>query len=285
MKKQHRFLLLMIPLVVILTGCGEQTPITPDPSGIWDWVVYGLAQLIVQLGHIFGDNIGWGLVLATLIVRIAMVPLYRKQIKSTEAMNKIQPEMKKIQDKYKNVAKDDREAQMRQQQEMSALYKRYNVNPLAGCLPLLIQMPILFAFYDAIRGLLLNGQYMTPPGPNNQGLLNLTDGIGMSSQFLGFELGERVIVFAILAALTTWLSSKLSMMGTETPKGAAGDVSKSMLTVMPFMILMMGFTLPGALSIYWLIGNLVTIGQTVYFKRDKIFNSRRKEIASSNTKK
>ncbi len=277
MKKQHRFLLLMLPLVVMLTGCGTPVPLTPDPSGIWDTAVYWLAQLIVQLGHIFGENIGWGLVFATLIVRVAMIPLYRKQIRSTEAMNKVQPEMKKIQDKYKNVAKDDKEAQMRQQQEMSALYQRHGVNPLAGCLPLLIQMPILFAFYDAIQGLLINGQYMDPVQAANQGLINLGGG-DMASTLLGFDLGVPVILFAILAGLTTWISTKLSMAGTETPEGTAGDISKSMLTVMPIMIFVMGLTLPGALSIYWLVGNLVTIAQTAYFKRDKIFNSRRVEL-------
>ncbi len=275
MKKQHRLLLLMMPLVVMLSGCGSPAPITTEPSGLWDWMVYILAQLIVQLGHIFGENIGWGLVFATLIVRIAMIPLYRKQIKSTEAMNKVQPEMKKIQDKYKNVAKDDKEAQMRQQQEMSALYQRHGVNPLAGCLPLLIQMPILFAFYDAIQGLLINGTYTNEAV--NQGLINLGGG-AMSSSLFGFELGERVILFAILAGATTWLSTKLSMAGTETPKGTAGDVSKTMLTVMPIMIFVMGLSLPGALSIYWLVGNLVTIAQTAYFKRDKLFNSRRAEL-------
>lgn len=279
MKKQHRFLLLMMPLVVMLTGCGTPVPLTTDPSGIWDWGVYLLAQLIVQLGHIFGDNIGWGLVLATLIVRVAMIPLYRKQIRSTEAMNKIQPEMKKIQDKYKNIDKSDKDAQMRQQQEMSALYKRYGVNPLAGCLPLIIQMPILFAFYDAIQGLLMNGTYVGEAA--NIGLMNLTHGVGMSSQFLGFELSDRVLLFAILAALTTWISTKLSMLGTETPEGAAGDVSKSMLTIMPIMILFMGWTLPGALSIYWLVGNLVTIAQTAYFKRDKIFNAKRADLMNN----
>ncbi len=275
MKKQHRLLLLMMPLVVMLSGCGSPAPITTEPGGLWDWMVYILAQLIVQLGHIFGENIGWGLVFATLIVRVAMIPLYRKQIKSTEAMNKVQPEMKKIQDKYKNVAKDDKEAQMRQQQEMSALYQRHGVNPLAGCLPLLIQMPILFAVYDAIQGLLINGTYTNEAV--NQGLINLGGG-AMSSTLFGFELGERVILFAILAGATTWLSTKLSMAGTETPKGAAGDVSKTMLTVMPIMIFVMGLSLPGALSIYWLVGNLVTIAQTAYFKRDKLFNSRRAEL-------
>lgn len=277
MKKQHRFLLLMLPLVVILTGCGTPTPIDVDPSGIWNIAVYWLAKMIVQLGHIFGENIGWGLVFATLIVRVAMIPLYRKQIRSTEAMNKVQPEMKKIQEKYKNVAKDDKEAQMRQQQEMSALYQRHGVNPLAGCLPLLIQMPILFAFYDAIQGLLINGQYMNPVQAANQGLINLGGG-DMSSTLLGFDLGSRVILFAVLAGATTWFSTKLSMAGQETPEGTAGDISKSMLTIMPIMILVMGLTLPGALSIYWVVGNIVTIAQTAYFKRDKLFNSRRAKL-------
>ncbi len=278
MKKQHRFLLLMIPLVIMLTGCGTPEPLTTDPSGIWDWSVYLLAQLMVQLGHIFGDNIGWGLVLATLVVRILMIPLYRKQIKSTEAMNKIQPEMKKIQDKYKNTPKGDREAQMKQQQEMSALYQRHGVNPLAGCLPLLIQMPILFAFYDAIQGLLINGTFV---GLEAQaGLMNLTNGEGMSTTFIGFELADRVILFAFLAAFTTWIATKISMYGSQTPEGAAGDVSKMMLTFMPLMIFFMGWTLPGALSIYWLVGNLVTIGQTTYFKRDILFNKKRNELKS-----
>ncbi len=276
MKKQYRFLLLMIPLVIVLSGCSTPMPITTDPSGIWDWSVYLLAQLIVQLGHLFGDNVGWGLVFATLIVRVAMIPLYRKQIKSTEAMNKIQPELKKIQNKYKNTPKSDKEAQMRQQQEMTALYQRHGVNPLAGCLPLLIQMPILFAFYDAIQGLLINGAYVDQVP--EIGLLNLTNGVGMSTQFLGFELADRVILFAFLAAFTTWAATKLSMLGTETPEGTAGDISKSMLTVMPVLIFFMGWQFPGALSIYWLVGNLITILQTTYFKRDKIFNSQRNKI-------
>lgn len=276
MKKQTKFLMLMLPLVILLTGCGTPEPITTDPSGIWGRAVYLLAQLIVQLGRLMGNNIGWGLVLATLIIRGAMIPLYRKQIKTTEAMNKIQPEMKKIQNKYKKFDKSDREAQMRQQQELSALYKRHGVNPFAGCLPLLIQMPILFAFYDAIRGLLLNGKYTHEVA--NAGLLNLTHGIDMSQTFLGFDLGASVILFAILAALTTWLSTKLSMIGAPQTEGTAADVTKSMLMVMPVMILFMGVTLPGALSIYWLVGNLVTIFQTLYFKRDQIFNARRDQL-------
>lgn len=276
MKKQHRFLLLMLPLVVMLTGCSTPAPITTDPSGIWSTAIYWLAKLIVSLGHLMGDNIGWGVIFATLIVRCAMIPLYKTQIKSTETMNKMQPEMKKIQEKYKNSPKSDKEAQMRQQQEMQALYQRHGANPLAGCLPLIIQMPILIAFYDAIRGLLVNGTYVNQAP--DIGLMNLTNGVGMNSQLFGFELGERVILFAVLAGLTTWISTKLSMMGTETPKGAAGDVSKTMLTFMPIMIFVMGLSLPGALSIYWVVGNLVTIGQTAYFKRDKIFNSRRNEL-------
>lgn len=278
MKKQLKLLVLLVPLVLILSGCSSTEPITTDPSGIWEWLVYVLALLIVKLGQIFGNNIGWGLVLATLIVRIAMIPLYKTQIKSSEAMTKIQPELKKLQEKYKNVARDDREGQMRQQQEMSALYKRYNVSPLSGCLPMLIQMPVLFAFYGAIRGLLINGMYSQPVQAANQGLLNLTGGVEMNSKFLGFELGERVILFAILAAVTTWASTKLSMMGAPKTEGAAADVSNSMLKVMPIMILFMGWSLPGALSIYWVVGNLVTLGQTLYFKRETIFNKKRSEV-------
>lgn len=273
MKKKYRLFVLILPLVLLLSGCGANGPITTGPSGLWNWFVYLLAQIIVQLGHIFGNNIGWGVIFSTLIVRCVMIPLYRQQNKATENMNAIQPELKKIQEKYKKVSKSDKNAQMHEQQEIQAVYKQYGVNPMAGCFPILIQIPLMIAFYDAIQGLLIAGKYTTPAQAANQGLLNLTGGVGMTSTLLGFNLDERVIVFAILAGVTTFISTKLSMAGSEQPKGTAGDVSKGMLTIMPIMIFVMGMTLPGALSIYWLVGNLVTIAQTVFFKRDKLFNT------------
>lgn len=95
MKQLCKLFVLLLPLVILLSGCGATEPITTDPSGIWNWFVYLLAQMIVQLGYIFGNNIGWGLVCSTLIVRCIMIPLYSQQNKATENMNYIQPEIKK----------------------------------------------------------------------------------------------------------------------------------------------------------------------------------------------
>lgn len=269
---KFKLILLLIPMTLILTGC-DNSPITENPSGIWDWLVYGLAQLIIVLGKVFGNNVGWGIVASTIVFRVLMIPLFRKQTQSTAKMQEVQPEIKKINEKYKN--KKDRETQAKKNQEIQALYKRHGVNPLSGCLPLLLQMPLLFAYYDAVTGLLINGKYDDTTDVAYQGLINLGAG-DMTQQLLGFDLAEPVIFFAIIAAVTTYFSSKLSMAGQN--KSQANDMMKSMTIVMPIMIFVMGITLPGALSIYWATSNSITIAQTAYFKRDVLFNTNTKAI-------
>jgi YidC/Oxa1 family membrane protein insertase len=166
----------------------------------------------------------------------------------------LKPEMDKIKKKYEG--KTDQESKMKMQQDTSALYKRHGINPLAGCLPLLVQMPLLFAFYAAISNLLVY-----------EGLA-LYGASDMSQSFLLWSsLGEPVILFAVLAAITTYMTTALSTYGTDQ---ADNQMMKTMKYVMPGMILVMGLSFPGALSLYWLIGNVFTIVQTLIIKRDDI---------------
>lgn len=263
--KNKKLVLLLLPVLVILSGCGvtENHLVGPDASGIWDTIVMLFSKGIIYLGSFLGNNIIMGLIAMTILFRLALVPLYKKQIKSSADMAKIQPEIKKIQAKYKN--KKEVEDKRKMQMEMQSLYSRHNINPLAGCLPILIQMPLLFAFYDAIQNLLIYDG------------LPLYGAQGMARGFLIWpNFGKPIVIMAILAAVTTYFSTVVSTIGTDTT-GTSSTMMKQMKIIMPIMILIMGLTLPGALSIYWVISNSATILQTVILKRDVISAERQKK--------
>lgn len=114
------------------------------------WVWVKIHDFLVLLGFSSGSGVAWviSIVLLTIIVRILILPLFLKQIKSSRAMQAIQPEVKLLQEKYKG--KTDQASRVKQSEETQALYKKYGVSPFASCLPLLVQLPILFAMYRAI---------------------------------------------------------------------------------------------------------------------------------------
>lgn len=240
MSRRTLSMLMLTLLVLILSGCNPQTaaPIGPDATGIWDkYLVYPLSWLIKESASVLGNNYGLGILVATVIIRLIVLPLMVKQIKSSKKMQELQPEMQKIREKYKN---DPQKAQ----QETMAIFQKNGVNPLAGCLPMLVQMPILIAFYHAIiRTAEINSQ-----------------------TFLWLTLGEKdpYYILPIVAAITTYLQSK--MMG-QTTQG--NPQMQMMLVMMPLMILAIAVTLPSALSLYWVYGNLFTIVQTYFLYRDK----------------
>lgn len=239
MSRRTLSMLLLASMVLLLSGCNPATaaPIGPESTGIWDkYFVYPLSWLIKESALLLGNNFGLGILVATVIIRLIVLPLMIKQIKSSKRMQELQPEMQKIREKYKN---DPQKAQM----ETMALFQREGVNPMAGCLPILIQMPILIAFYHAIiRTHEINTQ-----------------------SFLWMELGAKdpYYILPVIAAITTYLQSK--MMG-QTTQG--NPQMQMMMVIMPLMVLAIGVTLPSALSLYWVYGNLFTIVQTYFLYRD-----------------
>jgi YidC/Oxa1 family membrane protein insertase len=238
-------------LVLVLSGCNPKAagPIGPDATGLWDkYLVWPLSWLIKESALILGGSYGLGILVATIIIRLLVLPLMVKQIKSSKKMQELQPELTKIREKYKN---DPQKAQ----QETMILFQKNNVNPLAGCLPMLVQMPILIAFYHAIIR---------------------TNEISQHT-FLWMSLGEKdpYYILPVIAAVTTYLQSK--MMGTATQNNPQMQM---MLIMMPLMILAIAVTLPSALSLYWVYGNLFTIVQTYFLYRDKGKELRPKEGTS-----
>lgn len=211
------------------------------------------------LGMIYAivADYGVSIILFTIFVKLLLMPLSIAQIKSTKNMSKIQPEVKKLQEKYKN----DKETLNIKTME---LYKEYKINPLAGCLPLLIQLPIIFGLFAALRDpvkYVFAGDAVAASAALNKGFLWITD-LG-APDFLGPMLGINEGIMAalpgilpIIAAATTYLQMHASGSGTQD-----NPTMKSMVYTMPLMILFMGRTLASGLMLYWIVGNIIQIGQ------------------------
>jgi len=197
------------------------------------FVLTGLHNITVSAGFI---SYGWSIVLLTILVKMILYPLTVKQVKSMKAMQELSPKMKKIQEKYK----DDPQVM---QQKIAALYKDAGVNPLAGCLPLLIQMPILMGMYYS--------------------LYNFHFEEGMEAFFWLPSLSEPdpMYILPILSALTTFLQQKQTT--TEM-----NQQMKIMMIGMPIFIGWISLNFPSGLVLYWVTMNVVQIAQQWWMYRE-----------------
>lgn len=202
-----------------------------------------------------GHDIGIAIIVLTLVTRFLLVPLTLKQIKSQKALQDLQPKMDEIKRKYK----DDKE---RQSKELMKFYQENKVNPLSSCLPLLIQLPILFALYRAfMAGLSAKSfevlyPYVTRPETINPMFLGLVD------------LSQKNLTLAILAGATQFIQSKMLMPKKKT-KDMAGMMSKQMTYFMPVMTVFIAMSLPAGLALYWLVTTLFAIGQQYLIMKKK----------------
>ena len=233
---------------------------------MWDFIINPFVTTLTFLYSILGNNIVLTIVVFTVLVRLITYPLTIQQQRSSKAMQQLQPELKKLQDKYKN----ERE---KLAQEQMALYKTYGINPLGGCLPLVIQLPIMLGLYQAIIFALaatpwqlmeLSGRLMIP------GLESL---VPLQNSFLGLNLTQppspaNIISFSlpILVVITTWLQFKMTMPSTpktddgSKPSATAG-MTESMGTIMPVMYGFFALQFSVGLSIYFIVSNVVGIIQ------------------------
>lgn len=254
MNKRKRLLLLLgtVLLAVVLVGCGT-SPITEQSTGIWDrYIILNFSRVIIWFSNLFGGSYGIGIIIFTLIIRLILLPIMHRQTKSTQKMAELQPQLKELQTKY---ASKDTDTQNKLKEETSKLYAEAGVNPVAGCLPLLIQMPVLIAMYQAI---------------------SRTD-VLKTGNFLWMNLGEpdHYFILPILAAALTYGTTKLSSMS----QAESNPTTTSMMYIMPALILFMGITLPSALSLYWVVGNAFSVAQTLLLNNPfKIKKEREEKI-------
>ena len=201
--------------------------------------------IINALGHFLRiifelvKNYVLSIILFTIVVKVLLLPLTIKQTKSTKAMQDIQPKILEIQTKYKDKPE-------KQQQEIMKIYTEAKINPLAGCLPLLIQMPILIALFSVLREPVTYGVFV--------------DQAQFATAAIGFlwikDLTTPDVILAVLSGATTFLMQTLMM-----PKDQQQGSMKMMTYVMSAMMLFWGFSFPAGLTLYWTIGNVFAIAQ------------------------
>jgi len=215
-------------------------------------------QLLSSIGVYFA--LGFAIILLTIFLRILLFPLMSAQIKSSKKMQELGPEMKEIREKYKK----DRQ---KQQEETMKLYKKYNINPAAGCLPAIVQMPIIFALYHVlINTVSINtfDKFLSEVTP----LLYfdfLKPNQFWETTFFGIELAAKpadlfasnplIVLVPIATGFFQLILSKMMMSKNPLPKSGSDDFQttfmKQSLFIFPIMIGFFSFTLPIGLSLYW----------------------------------
>ena len=209
-----------------------------------------LSSFVQQIiGHLYSLTVavgmpsyGLAIILLTILIKLILYPLTAKQIASTKAMTNLQPKMKALQEKYK----DDKATL---NQKLSELYKEEGINPLAGCLPLLVQMPILIGIFYGIRDF----QYAGP-----------SSFLWMSS----IADKDPYYILPVLSALTTFIQSKQTLPATSDG-GAGAAQGKVMMYFMPLFIGYISIDFPAGLVLYWVVMNIMQILQQLLMDRNK----------------
>lgn len=257
MKKVKRVLSLVAigSLTLFLAACSNK-PVTSHSTGLWDhYIVYNFSRFIIWLSNNCGGY-GMGIIIFTIIIRVLLLPLMFYQTKSMLKTQELAPKLKAIQKKYSS---RDRESMVKMQEETSKLYKEAGVNPWASMLPMIIQLPIMWALYQAI--------WRTP---------ELRHGT-----FLWLQLGhtDPYYILPILAALFTFLSSWLSM--ASMPERNA--MTSAMTWFMPIMVFFMALGFSSAITLYWVVSNAFQVVQTLLLQNP--FKIRREREAKEKQEK
>lgn len=221
-------------------------------SGLWGTVfVSPIAWAIVNLGKLV-NNYGLSVMLIGILIRVLLMPLTYKTQRQSENLKKAQPEIEKIEKKYKD--KTDSESMMAKSQETMIVYQKYKINPVGSCLVSFIQLPLFFAFLEAINRV---------PAIFEGSLWSLQLG---TTPMIGIKAGNYgYIVLIVLIILTTYFSFKLSM-----NNGVNSEQQKQMSFMTTFMLIFISiasFSLPTAIALYWVATNGLNVIQTLIFKK------------------
>lgn len=245
------------------------------------WVMVHIHQALVAVGLPDGAGIAWVLSIVglTIVVRLLIMPLFVRQIRAQRGMQLMQPELKALQEKYKG--KKDPASRQRQQEEMMALYRKHGTNPMASCLPIIVQMPIFFALFRVLASLqdVADGSYSRGSiGPLTADLAEQVQdstvlGAPLSSSFMQANGNLTVQIVSVILILAMSVSQWYTMAQITTknmPDSSKTDdnpmmrTQKIMMTVMPIIFAVTGINFQIGVLIYWLVSNLWTMGQQFY---------------------
>ncbi|GAA4409007.1 hypothetical protein GCM10023168_27140 [Fodinibacter luteus] len=243
------------------------------------WIMYGFHQALTALGMDPAGGWTWALSIVGLVIvmRAAMIPLFYKQIMASRKMQQIQPELQKIQKKYKG--KNDPESRQAMTQETMELYKKEGTNPFSSCLPILVQSPFFFGLFRVLNGLDEIAAGTTDAiGPITQEVAAQAEsatifGASLSATFLGSDSLNVKIVTAVLIVLmsaTTFLTQR-QLMTKNMPASALDNPfakqQKLLLYILPIVFAVSGVNFPIGVLIYWFTTNVWSMCQQFYVIR------------------
>ncbi len=237
--------------------CSDFTPLS-NYEGLWTSIfVKPLAWVIIKISNLLKSS-GLAIIVTCLLIRAILFPITRKTAMQSELMKKAQPELSKLEKKY--AGKDSQEDQTKKAQEMLIIYQKYKINPVSGCLLSFVQIPLLFAFYEAIN---------RTPSIFEENFLSVFQ-MG-TTPWIGITESHNYwyILLVALILITTYFSFR------KTLKDQSGQMATGMQMkyTIYFMLALIGFSslnLPSALGIYWITSSLFTILQNIYVERKKV---------------
>ncbi|SKC61334.1 membrane protein insertase YidC [Krasilnikoviella flava] len=240
------------------------------------WIMYGAHALFTTLGMQDGPGWAWvfSIVALTVVIRIALIPLFFKQIKASRGMQMMQPELQAVQKKYKG--KTDPASREAMGRETMELYRKHGTNPMASCLPILLQSPIFFALFRVLNNLqgIAEGTHKAI-GPIDQRIAGDVE----SSSLFGAQLSDvfrttdsttsRIVVICLILLMSaTMFFTQRQLTMKNMPKaaleGPMASTQKMMLYILPVIFLISGINFPVGVLIYWVISNLWSMGQQFY---------------------
>lgn len=240
LKKKIGLFSLLTTVMLVLSGCAG---VENKEGNFYNIFVKPMEGLLDFFSGIFGGSYGMAIIVITVIIRLVLMPLMLKNYKSQQEMkikmDALRPEMEDIQQRLK-VAREanDKDEQMKLQQEMMGLYQKHGVNPLnMGCLPILIQMPIIMGLYFAIL---------------------YSDEVS-AQKFLWFNLGESDIAMMLIAGAVYFVQARVSLW---TMPEQQKKQMKMFIYISPIMIMFISLKAVAALPLYWAVGGLLLIIQT-----------------------
>jgi YidC/Oxa1 family membrane protein insertase len=277
-KRLRTVLILSVLLIIaaLLSGCSPtQGPVNlnapVEQVGWWDYiVVYPIAKALVWLTNLIASlgipySLGWAIILITVVIKLATLPLTRKQLQSQKAMQDLQPKQKELQEKY---GKD----RQKLSEEQMKLYKEAGVNPMGGCLPLLIQLPILWGLYQALYA--VAGADLVPPAQRSffwiPDLFFPTLAVGTKWLGEAFQAQNWGLLFAYTSLPIIMLVTQLIVQKmTQAPKSKGGQDSQAqmmgqMMFLMPVMFGYITLGLPAGLTLYWTTSNILSMIQQYF---------------------
>lgn len=238
--------------ILLLSGCSpasQSAPITASSPGFFNhYFIYPFSFLIQSIANAFDGDYGLSIILMTILIRFAILPLMmnqtKKQTATREKLAVLQPELDAIREKYKDDTRT--EAKQQQQAEMMKLYRKHRFNPLGiGCLPMLLQWPITLAFYYAIR--------RTPEIA--------------AHDFLWFSLGKPDIVLSLIAAAVYYVQYRVSQSLSAQQLQNSNPSLAFLGLLSPILMGVFALMMPAALPLYWAVGGIFLIVQTIWLHK------------------